>query len=228
MIKIDKHTKKVLIDLYKTKNVYLEGNILKVIEVDEEDEEFSNYLKESIEKDKSNRRKRLEMTKTLQTQNKELTSSQKENDRVNRQLTKALDEAEESRKNAILAKDEAIKAKDEAESSKIEALHQKRKAEKSREEAENAKKVAENDLELLQKKTQFELIGTIVRVALWVVLGIGCVTTLIYIVALITSVDTTVIGSTWSNIIGILLTNSFSIIGTIMGVKYASGKNNVE
>jgi len=38
--------------------------------------------------------------------------------------------------------------------------------------------------------------------------------------------DTTVIGSTWSNIIGILLTNAFSIIGTIMGVKYASKEKN--
>ena len=33
---------------------------------------------------------------------------------------------------------------------------------------------------------------------------------------------TQLIASTWSNIIGILLTNAFSIIGTIMGVKYAS------
>ena len=34
--------------------------------------------------------------------------------------------------------------------------------------------------------------------------------------------DTDIIGSTWSNMFGILLTNSFSIIGTIMGVKYAT------
>jgi Fe2+ transport system protein B len=227
MIKVDKHTRKVLLDLYKKKNVYLEGNILKIIDPDD-DEEFESYIKESVEKDKSNRRKRLEMTKKLQAQNKELISSQKENDRVNRQLTKALDEAEESKQSAITAKDQAIKSKDEAEASKIEALHQKRKAEKARVEAENAKKVAENDLELLQKKTQFELMGTIVRVALWVILGVGVVTTLIYILALATNLDTTVIGSTWSNIIGILLTNAFSIVGTIMGVKYASGKNGEE
>jgi hypothetical protein len=37
--------------------------------------------------------------------------------------------------------------------------------------------------------------------------------------------DTAIIGSTWSNIVGILLTNAFSIVGTIMGVKYASEKN---
>jgi hypothetical protein len=38
--------------------------------------------------------------------------------------------------------------------------------------------------------------------------------------------QTTTIGSTWTNIIGILLTNCFSIVGTIMGVKYASSTNN--
>ena len=75
---------------------------------------------------------------------------------------------------------------------------------------------------MVQKKKQFELIGTIVRAALWVILGVGVVTTTLYIMALYSGVDTTVIGSTWSNIIGILLTNSFSIVGTIMGVKYAS------
>jgi hypothetical protein len=227
MIKVDKHTKKVLLDLYESKNIYLEGNILKVIDPDD-DKDFEEYIKESIEKDKSNRRRRLEMTKTLQNQNKELTKSQKENDRVNRQLTKALDEAEESKQSAIKAKDQAIKSKDDAEASKIEALHQKRKAEKARIESENAKIEAENDLVLLQKKTQFQLIGTIVRVALWVILGVGVVTTLVYIIALTTNLDTTVIGATWSNIIGILLTNAFSIVGTIMGVKYASGKNGEE
>ena len=30
------------------------------------------------------------------------------------------------------------------------------------------------------------------------------------------------IGSTWSNMLSILLTNAFSIVGTLMGVKYAS------
>jgi hypothetical protein len=36
--------------------------------------------------------------------------------------------------------------------------------------------------------------------------------------------ERTIIESTWSNLFGILLTNSFSIIGTIMGVKYATAK----
>jgi len=59
---------------------------------------------------------------------------------------------------------------------------------------------------------------------LWVILGVGATTTLMYLIALTAKLDTTVIGATWSNIIGILLTNAFSIVGTIMGVKYASEK----
>jgi hypothetical protein len=41
-------------------------------------------------------------------------------------------------------------------------------------------------------------------------------------ISLFMNKDTQIIGSTWSNMFGILLTNAFSIIGTIMGVKYAS------
>jgi len=45
-----------------------------------------------------------------------------------------------------------------------------------------------------------------------------------YALALTTGADTQIIGSTWSNMFGILLTNAFSIVGTIMGVKYATEK----
>jgi hypothetical protein len=46
-----------------------------------------------------------------------------------------------------------------------------------------------------------------------------------YFFALVRGLDTVLLGSTWSNMFSILLTNSFSIIGTIMGVKYASEKS---
>jgi len=95
--------------------------------------------------------------------------------------------------------------------------------------AEGAKEEALNDLDLMQKKTQFELIGNIVTVALWIIMGVGITTTALYGIALFTgSVDTTLLGNTWSNLFGILLTNSFSIIGTIMGVKYASESSKKE
>ena len=221
MIKIDKATKEALLDLYKSKKIALEGNILKVIDSDG-DVEFDTYVKDSIEKDKENRRKRLDITKQIQNKNKELLEGEIEKERVNLELVAALEEAEESKKEAICAKEQAELAKEEAETAREEAEDARAEAEKSKIEAINAKNLAEGDLELMQKRTQFELIGTIVKVALWVILGVGVITTLVFMIALFAGKDTAVIGSTWSNIIGILLTNSFSIIGTIMGVKYAS------
>jgi flagellar biosynthesis GTPase FlhF len=224
MIKLDKNTKNQLIELYKTKKIGLEGNILKLIDSDG-DEEFSSYVKESIDRDKDSRRKRLDITKQVQSQNNDLTKWKNENERVNKELTSALEEAEESNKAMLVAKQEAEDSLEEAQNARVEAENARIEAEKARQEAENAKISAESDLDLIQKKSQFELIGTIVRVALWVILGVGGVTTAMYLVALSTGLDTTVIGSTWSNIIGILLTNAFSIVGTIMGVKYASEKS---
>jgi hypothetical protein len=90
--------------------------------------------------------------------------------------------------------------------------------------AEQAKNLALNDLEELQKRSQVELISTIVRVSLWIVCSIGVITTVLFGISLFTGVDNKIIESAWSNMFGILLTNSFSIIGTIMGVKYASNK----
>ena len=221
MIKIDKKTKEQLIQLFETKKISLEGNILKVIE-DDGDEAFQKYIKESIEKDNSTRRKRLEITKQIQKQNKELTDWKVENERIHGELLETL----EANKTAIIeaetAKEEAETAKEEAELSKEQAEKSMTEAITARAEAENAKANAENDLELIQKKSQFELIGTIVKVALWVIMGVGVTTTVMFLIALFAKVDTSVIGSTWSNIIGILLTNAFSIVGTIMGVKYAS------
>ena len=217
MIKIDKKTKEELIHLHQTKRISLEGNILKVIDVDG-DIDFQKYVNESIEKDNATRKKRLEITKQIQKQNKELTDWKTENERIQGELLETLELNRVAIVEAENAKEEAELSKEKAEKSMIEALT-------ARAEAENAKTNAENDLELIQKKSQFELIGTIVKVALWVIMGVGVTTTVMFLIALFAGVDTSVIGSTWSNIIGILLTNAFSIVGTIMGVKYASEKN---
>ena len=84
------------------------------------------------------------------------------------------------------------------------------------------KDAALNDLDVMMKKSQSELIKIIVRVALAVIVGVGVVTTILYWVAIITKQDTQIIGSTWSNMFSVLLTNAFSIVGTIMGIKYAT------
>jgi hypothetical protein len=188
-MKVSKELRDCLLEIQKTKRVSLEGNILKLLQAEEGDEEFKLYLASSLEKDKDSRKKRLEITKQVQERNRELQASEEENLRINENLKVALQEAEEAKEEALVAKEEAL-----------------------------------NDLDIIQKKSQTELIGTIVKVALLVILSVGVITTLMYAIAMFTGKDTQIIGSTWSNMFGILLTNAFSIVGTIMGVKYASEK----
>jgi hypothetical protein len=191
-MKVDKAVRDFLLDIQKKKRISVEGNILKILEPEEGDTEFSTYLSTAIEKDKDARKKRLEVTKQVQERNRELLSSEEENIRINEDLKIALQEAEDSKIEALAAKDVAL-----------------------------------NDLDIIQKKSQTELISTIVKVALVVIMSVGIITTIMYSIAMITGKDTQIIGSTWSNMFGILLTNSFSIVGTIMGVKYAlENKNN--
>ena len=95
----------------------------------------------------------------------------------------------------------------------------------SKKEAEGLRDEALNDLEVMQKKTQFELISIIVKLALGVIAGVGILTTVLYLYILSSGLDSKIIETTWSNLFGILLTNSFSIVGTIMGVKYAAEKD---
>tara|TARA_R110000851_G_scaffold145440_17_gene284945 strand:+ start:2367 stop:2918 length:552 start_codon:yes stop_codon:yes gene_type:complete len=179
---ISSDTKKKLLELYEIHNLRLEGNILKVIELNDDDEDFKKYIADCIYHDKDKRLKRLEITKKIQKQNKELYLAKVENEKVNEELSKSLLDVGK------------------------------------------AKEIVENDLMILQKKTQFELIGVIVKVALVIIISTAIITTIMYVVAIAFNRETQTIGSTWSNLFGILLTNSFSIIGTIMGVKY-SGNN---
>jgi len=232
-MKIQKSTRDILLEIAKHKRVYVEGNFLKLIEPEEGDEEFEEYLKLCKEKDSTSRRKRLEVTKQVQKQNSELESAQKENIRVNRQLEKAVEEAVEAKSKAeellITSKQHFRNAekREKEQNTKLQSALEDAKlaheeSDSLRAAAEQAKEVAEADLSILQKKTQTELMGSIVKVALWVIMGVGFVTTALYVFVLLLGHDSKIIESTWSNLFGILLTNSFSIIGTIMGVKHAS------
>ena len=196
-MEVDKKIRDWLLEIQTTSNIFLEGNLLKIIKADPEDEDFLKYIEIANDKDKEARKRRLEVTKQIQEHNKNLISAQEEKAKINEELRIALETAEEEKKNAELSKIEADKAKD----------------------------AALNDLDILQKKSQTELITTIVKVALAVILSVGVITTIMYGIAMWTGKDTQIIGSTWSNMFGILLTNAFSIVGTIMGVKYASEKS---
>tara|TARA_Y100000385_G_scaffold123537_1_gene128423 strand:+ start:91 stop:666 length:576 start_codon:yes stop_codon:yes gene_type:complete len=190
MIEITEHTRNVLLEVAKKKKIYVEGNFLKLLKAPKGDKEFEEYLSICKEKDTTARRKRLSVTKQVQSQNKELEQAAKDNEQLLLDLQVALDEAKTAEKEAQKLKDEAVE-----------------------------------DLDILQKRTQFELIGLIVKVALIIIIGVGVTTTLLYSIAMLAGKDTTLLGNAWSNMFGILLTNSFSIIGTIMGVKYATEKS---
>jgi hypothetical protein len=180
MIEFDPKTRNLLLEQGK-RGVFLEGNILKLISKSN-DPEFDKYLEECIVRDNDTRRKRLDITKKVQIQNKELVSWKEHNEKLNEELQEAL-----------------LKA-------------------------EKAMKSAQSDLDILQRRTQYELMGSIVKVSLWVICGCGLITTVLYGVSLIQNIENRVVESTWSNMLSILLTNSFSIIGTVMGIKYASEK----
>lgn len=224
---LDKNTKKQLMDLFQSKNIGLEGNIVKLIDSDG-DEEFAAYLKQCTEKDVAARRKRLEMTKQVQTQNAELTKLNDANQKMMEELQETLKNVEESKLTFEVQNRELNEWKLENSRLTEELQTEMVKSEQARVAAENAKNEAENNLDLIQKKTQFELINNIVRVALYVIIGVGTITTGIYVYSMTIGMDTDIIGSTWSNMFGILLTNSFSIVGTILGVKYGTSPNKEE
>jgi hypothetical protein len=224
MIKFSANTKKQLIDLYKTKNIGLEGNLLKLID-SEEDSDFSQYIKTCTEKDKESRKKRLDITKQIQNKNKELESLNTENVRILDELQITLDNVENSKKQIECQNNELLIWKEENERIQNELQDEMKRTELAREDAEHAKTNALTDLDLLQKKTQTELMGNIVKVALGVIAFIAIVTTGMYIFSIIMNKEVNTIGPAWSNMFGILLTNAFSIVGTIMGVKYATKDN---
>lgn len=182
MIRFSDDLKKELIQLAAEKEIFLEGNITKIIDTDGH-AEFHSYIQSAINRDRENRKKRLEITKTIQEQNKALIEWKANNEKLNDELKIAL------------------------------------------ETSEKAKQLAENDLDVLQKKTQNELVGSIVKVALWIICGVGAITSVLFAITLLTDIENKTVESSWSNMFSILLTNSFSIVGTIMGVKYANNKN---
>ena len=191
MLEVTKYTRDVLLEIAKKKKIYVEGNFLKILKAPADDPEFQKYLELCKEKDSSARRKRLEVTKQVQEQNKKLEEANVINASLVLELQNRMEEVEAAKAEAEILRDKAME-----------------------------------DLDTLQKRTQFELINLIVRVALWVILGVGLLTTILYIYVLSANLDSTIIETTWSNLFGILLTNSFSIVGTIMGVKYATDKSN--
>lgn len=203
----------VLIEISEEKNVFIEGNLLKLLDP-AESKEAAAYMEAAIEKDSKKRETRLEVTKKAQEETRKLQKANEENSSLMQELQDALERAK-------AAKDAAEKAREESD------VH-RRDAEDARIKAEQARATAENDLDYMQKQTQFELMNQIVRSAIYVVIGVGIVTTSLYVFLVLydsEQAQITMMGNAWTNMFGILLTNSFSIIGTVMGVKYATEKS---
>ena len=121
---------------------------------------------------------------------------------------------------------EIVNSKKEIDNLSKELHSELENSNKLKDAIEIEKNAALTDLDATIKKSQSELIKVIVKCALAVIIGVGIVTTGLYWVAIITGKETQIIGSTWSNMFSVLLTNAFSIVGTIMGIKYATQDNN--
>jgi PAS domain S-box-containing protein len=121
-----------------------------------------------------------------------------------------------------------INSKNEIDTLSKDLQIELKKSQELKDSIEIEKDSALNDLDILMKKSQSELIKVIVKVALSVIIGVGVITTILYWMAIVMSKDTQIIGSTWSNMFSVLLTNAFSIVGTIMGIKYATQDGNKE
>lgn len=220
MIELSDDIKKSLIDIGNTKGIFLEGNVIRMFD-SAGDDTFKSYLDACLVRDKEVRKKRLEITKQIQIQNKELSELNEANKSMMTELQETIKSVEENKCQIETQNKELMLWKSENEKISEELKEQMAKSDEMRMDAERAKENALNDLDVMQKKSQTELIGNIVRAALIVILSIGVIVTVMYILSMAWGKETEVIGSTWSNITSILLTNSFSIIGTIMGVKYA-------
>ena len=93
-------TKKRLLEIWKEKGIYIEGNILKLIN-SEEDKKVDEYVKKATELQKAKQRKRLDVTKQVQTQNKQLKIASEDIEKANSKLEIALKTAENSKENAL-------------------------------------------------------------------------------------------------------------------------------
>jgi len=146
-------TRSVLLQLANERRVYIEGPILKVLEAEEGDIEFAEYLNNCIERDLTARRKRLQVTKQVQKQNTELATASEEKAKLLADLEIALEESKRAESTAIqLSTQESIE-----------------------------KQKALEDLDFLQKRAQFKMMGLIVKMALGIIIGVGVFTTGLYV-----------------------------------------------
>ena len=102
MIKLNEETRRALVQLAEETQVYPEGNFLKLLDA-ENDAAFLDYISKSLERDRFMRQRRLEITKQIQIQNRELTTSNGKISRLNDELVIALEEQKKAKDQLVVA-----------------------------------------------------------------------------------------------------------------------------
>ena len=138
MIQLDETARKALVELYEKKSIGLEGNIIRLID-SSSDEEFKKYLDDCFTRDKEVRKKRLDITKQVQTKNRELSDLNDENKKMMEELQQTLKNVEDSKTQFEAQNRELVAWKGDNERIGKELVEQMKNAELARQEAENAK-----------------------------------------------------------------------------------------
>jgi hypothetical protein len=114
---------------------------------------------------------------------------------------------------------EALNQKSELERAhkKIKQQYELLKKEKAK--VEDDVCTLEKNLKVLREKNQLKLMNNVVNICLRIIIGIGLSCSIILVVMILFGKQSDLVESTWSQSILLMLSNSFSIIATIQGVK---------
>jgi len=98
-MRLPEEVEQAFIALQEERRVRLEGNILKMLETDSE--AFQEYIQNGLAKDDELRKKRLEITRQVQDQNKKLQQKAEENDKLMDEIKQALADADQAKEDAL-------------------------------------------------------------------------------------------------------------------------------
>ena len=102
MIRLNDETRKALIALAQETQVYPEGNFVKLLDPGD-DEDFRAYIGKALARDRNMRQRRLEITKQIQIQNRDLIKYNEQVTVLNQDLTISLEEQKKAKEQVIQA-----------------------------------------------------------------------------------------------------------------------------
>lgn len=131
----------------------------------------------------------------------------------------ANDRDENKSKERVELTHEALNQKTELERAHKKIKQQYKLLKEEKEKVEDNVCTLENDLKILREKNQLRILNHVVNICLRIIIGIGFSCSIILVVMLLFGKQSDLIESTWSQSILLMLSNAFSIIATIQGVK---------